>query len=161
MSGPLVHRRLPGLGLALLVLTLGLIGGAVGPASAQDNLRRASDLSLQLDNAARNAGTGAARVRGRLNAAQAATAHAIGVALARNPDVGAVQRQWQGLVGAPGLGTVDIDALVLLIMQEATRQANADLKAALERLKSHTRGDDAQLANIDLQNVLQKSSRSS
>ncbi len=127
---------------------------AAGPAPAQINARAAADLAVQVDAAARSANAGAAPIRGRLTRAQAATAHDIGASLARDRNVAAVARQWQGLVTSGGFGTGDVNALVLLIMQEALEQTNAHKKAYLEKLKGL--GDDAQLANVDLQNTLQK-----
>ena len=137
------------------VLALGLIlACAAGSASAQDALQRSADLSAQLDSAARSAAAGAAQVQDRLTREQAATAHAIGVSLANDPNVAAVAEQWQGLVTSGGFGTTDVDALVFAIMLEAIQQTNADKRAFLERLNSA--GDDAQLANVDMQNILQK-----
>jgi hypothetical protein len=141
---------------------------------------------------------------------------ALGSAYARSGNLAALQSGWQAFLNGALPPAGDIDALVQIVVQEASRQAQEDLKAIMAKVKAandakqaaerelgrvreaeaalargqralpfkasgvlpgivtvataadlaayrkrledklKTTGDDAQLANLDLQNILQK-----
>jgi hypothetical protein len=121
--------------VAVFGLALGMLAGAP-PASAQDAVQRAGQLSLQLDNAARSAQAAAAPLRGRLIPSQVAALHEMGVSLARSHSASTILPQWRAFVTAGQFGSRDVAALVQWVLSESYLQASEEVEDAAEKVKA-------------------------
>ena len=86
----------------------------------------------------------------------------IGVMIELGRPLKEVKGRWEALIKglAKGKASIDVDALVQQVMQKArAQQAHLDSEIAVLEDKLQGAGDDAQLANIDLQNMLQEQQR--
>ena len=100
--------------------------------------------------------------------AEAASLKRIGGDFARTGDAAAMSRDWQRFITAMKPPAGDVNALVQWVIRESYLRSTEDLRSHAEKVKFYnekkkalrqqlaTVGDDAQLANVDLQNTLQK-----
>jgi hypothetical protein len=162
-----------------------MLGLAVAaPVLAQDALTSAAELQQRLDLSALAAHAKAQPVEGRLAPAQAAALKGLGRNFGRTGNQAALMQGWQAYLAANRPAPGDVNALVALVLRESCLQASADLKQHAEKVKAANQqkarlraqakqpgagsatgtptvrlspGDDAQLANVDLQNSMQRS----
>jgi hypothetical protein len=179
-----MRNCLPRAGAACAAVVLGL--AVATPAVAQDPLQGAAALQQRLDLSAIAASRAAQPVEARLTPAQAATLKGLGRDFGRTGNQSALLRGWQRYLVGNRPDAVDVGALVALVMREAYLQSSADLKQNAEKVKAANQqkklraavpgptaptvrmlpgaaqmqiqptGDSDQLANIDLQNSMQK-----
>lgn len=158
--------------LSAVVATVLLGVALVSPASGQDAVRDAGVLGEKLDASAAASRAAAAPVQGKLTSAQVATLKQLGTDFSRTGDTAALQRGWQRFIVSAKPAEGDVDALIQLVLSESYQESSRDLRLHTEKAiakkprqlaTSGTRssdgiapGDDSQLANVNLQNSLQK-----
>jgi hypothetical protein len=152
----------------VVAATLQGIVAAWTPAAAEDALPAATILLKKLDLSASAAGSASTSLRATLTPAQAARLTRIGATFARTRDRGPLLRDWQRFIAEVKPPPGNIDALVQSVLRESYVESAEDLRNHAEKVKAFndrrkalrekltTVGEDAQLANVDLQNVLQK-----
>lgn len=160
--------RLRRLGSAVIGAAVLSAFGAGSPTPAEDALPAATVLLKRLDVSASAAGTASATLRQKLTPADASTLKTLGATFARTGDAGALSRDWQRFVATRKPLAADINALIQWVLRESYLQSSEDLKSYAEKVKyfnakkkalrqvPRSLDDDAQLANVDLQNALQK-----
>jgi hypothetical protein len=145
----------------MLCLSVGLpatAGAQDASAAARGVLTKATQIQRQLEATSRSAVAGSAAVRAKVPAAQARLLRDIAHELARNPRSAAALRNWQTFIASVRPAPREVEGLVQWVVGEASLRSSARLAAEIKTMEERLNsvGDDAQLANVDMQNWLPK-----
>ncbi|MEO8668623.1 MAG: hypothetical protein ABI399_08915 [Bauldia sp.] len=163
-----MKSRLAPFAFALSVLILTGLAAAAPPARAVETLQKADMLKLRLDLAAFAARSRSTGLDARLKPGQTATLKQLGVAFGKTGDAAALSRGWQRYVAVNKPAEPDVNALIQWVLRESYLQSATDLKAQVDKVKrinaqksklsrpAGKPGDEAKLANVSLQDAIQK-----